>query len=131
MRDRLRQGTYYSFWEMIQSSRDRFSVNEYLVHKFDFWESGGYDEEFVNIHFGDRYFLDALKMVAKRKKVPQWKVKYIRGAREVTWTDVPTTIYPDDNTLLHPNDRWPNEEYRMNLKKFVQQRLKTEKGRKS
>lgn len=131
VRDRLKRGWYYSFWEMIQSSPDRFSVNEYLVHRHDFWEAGGYDEEFVNIHFGDRFFLDALRMVARRKKVPQWKVKYVRGARDVTWEDVPTTIYPDDKRLIHPNKDWPNEEFRMGLKKFVQERLKTEQGRKS
>jgi len=127
----LKPSLYYSFWEKIQSSQDRFSVNEYLVHKETFWKTGGYDEEFVNIHFGDRYFLDALRRVAKRKKIDFWHVKYVRGARDVTWTDVPFTIYPDDDTLIHPNDRWANEEFRFALKKFVQERNKTHEGRMS
>lgn len=128
----LRRGRYYSFWEMIQSSPDRFSVNEYLVHKKDFWETGGYDEEFVNIHFGDRYFLDTLRQVARREKVPEWQVKYIRGARTVIWSDdISQTIYPDDNTLIHPNSVWGNQEKRFALKEFVQQRNKTPEGRKS
>jgi hypothetical protein len=128
----LKQGFYYSFWETIQSSPDRFSVNDYLVHRDDFWKTGGYDEEFVNIHYGDRYFLDTLRLFAKRKKVKQWEVKYIRGARDVTWSeDVETTIYPDDKTLIHPSKIWGNQEKRFALKDFVKQRNKTEEGRKS
>lgn len=129
---KLRKGVYYSFWEILQSSRDRFSVNDYIVHRDNFWETGGYDEEFTNIHFGDRYFLDALRMVAKRKKVPQWQVKYVRGARDVTWTDeILTTVYPDDNTLIHPTAVWGDEKQRFALKEFVQERNKTPEGRKS
>lgn len=128
----LRKGFYYSFWEKIQSSPDRFSVNEYLVHRDDFWQTGGYDEEFTNIHFGDRYFLDALRMVARRKKVKQWEVKYVRGARDVTWSEEAThTIYPDDKTLIHPLNVWGNQEKRFALKEFVQERNKTAEGRKS
>ncbi len=128
----LKQGFYYSFWETIQSSPDRFSVNDYLVHKDDFWKTGGYDEEFVNIHFGDRYFLDTLRMFVRRKKVKQWEVKYIRGARDVTWSDnVTKTIYPDDKSLIHPNSVWGNQEKRFALKELVLQRNKTEEGRKS
>lgn len=127
----LQRGCYYSFYEVTQSSPDRFSVNDYLVHRDDFWTTGGYDEEFVNIHWGDRYFLDALRYTTRRVTVPQWKVKYARKARTVTWADVPVTTYPDDNTLIHPNDRWPNQEFRFGLKDFVKERNKTHKGRMS
>ena len=129
---KLKKGVYYSFWEVKQSSKDRFSVNEYLTHKDDFWEAGGYDEEFTNIHFGDRYFLDALRMVAKRKKVRWWEVKYVRGARDVIWTDeVLTTVYPDDKTLIHPLAVWGDQEKRFALKEMVKERNKTPEGRKS
>lgn len=127
----LAKTRYYSFWEIRQSSPDRFSVNEYLVHKETFWKTGGYDEEFVNIHFGDRYFLDTLRRVAKRHKVDYWHVKYVRGARDVTWTDVPFTIYPDDKTLIHPSGVWADEKKRFALKEFVQERNKTHEGRMS
>ena len=127
----LNKKHYYSFWERYQSSPDRFSVNEYLVHRETFWKTGGYDEEFVNIHFGDRYFLDTLRRVAKRKKVSFWKVKYVRGARDVIWTDTPHTIYPDDRTLIHPNAIWGDRDKRFALKEFVQERNKTHEGRMS
>lgn len=127
----LNKKHYYSFWERYQSSPDRFSVNEYIVHREAFWNAGGYDEEFVNIHFGDRFFLDALRCVAKRKKVSFWVVKYVRGARDVTWTDVPFTIYPDDKTLIHPIGVWGDQEKRFALKEFVRERNKTHEGRMS
>ena len=127
----LIKGHYYALKEILVASPDGFSVNEYLVHKKDFWKTGGYDEEFVNIHWGDRYFLETLRRVAKRECVPDWGVKYARGAREVTWADVPTTIYPDDRTLIHPNNRWPDQEFRFGLKEFVRQRNKTHEGRMS
>lgn len=127
----LQQGTYYSFRELKRASPDGFSVNEYVVHREDFWNTGGYDEEFVNIHWGDRMFLDTLKRVAKRQCVKEWEVKYVRGARDVIWQDIPTTIYPDDNTLIHPNNRWPDEKFRFELKESVRQRNKTHEGRMS
>lgn len=128
---KLQRGHYYSFYEILKASRDRFSVNEYLVHKTDFWKSGGYDEEFVNIHFGDRYFLEALTYTTRRVCVPEWKVNYIRDSRTVTWADVPTTVYPDDKTLIHPNNRWPNPEFRHELNNRIRERNKTHEGRMS
>lgn len=129
--DTLQKGVYYSFREIKKASPDGYSLNEYVVHREDFWKTGGYDEEFVNIHFGDRMFLDTLQLVAKRSCAAQWEVNYVRGARNVSWTDTPTTIYPDDNTLIHPNHSWPNEEFRFKLKEFVRQRNKTHEGRMS
>ncbi len=127
----LKEGNYYSFREITKASPDGFSVNEYIVHKNDFWKTGGYDEEFVNIHFGDRYFLDCLRQVAHRQKKQEWGVKYARGARDVTWLDIPKTIYPDDKTLIHPIGRWGNEEFRFGLKEMVQKRNRTHEGRMS
>jgi hypothetical protein len=128
---KLQRGNYYSLLEMIRTSPDGYSVNDYIVHSDDFWRTGGYDEEFVNIHWGDRWFLDTLRRVARRVLLPDWKVKYVRGAREVTWADVPTTQYPDDQTLIHPNNRWPDEDFRFGLKDRIKERNKTEEGRMS
>jgi hypothetical protein len=129
--DDLEQGHYYSFKEGRKDTPDGFSLNEYIVHCNDFWETGGYDEEFVNIHFGDRYFLDTLRRVAQREKMEMWVVKYVRGARNVSWEDVPFTIYPDDRTLIHPVGFWGDQEKRFGLKEFVKERNKTAKGRQS
>ena len=116
---------YYSFKEKIVASPDGYSVNEYLVRKNDFWKTGGYDEEFVNIHWGDRLFLDTLRRVSKRVLLPEHCfVKYVRKSREVIWDNVEKTIYPDDFTLIHPNDRWPDQDFRFDLKKRIAARNK-------
>lgn len=129
--DLMNEGEYYSFWETIQSSPDRYSVNDYIVHKNDFWKTGGYDEEFVNIHFGDRYFLDALRMVTSRVKVREWEVIYARKARKVTFHDGDQTIYPNEHELIHPQYPWGDETFRFQLKDFVKKRNMTHEGRMS
>jgi hypothetical protein len=125
----LRQGTYYSFCDM--KNIENKSLNEYVVHRADFWNTGGYDEEFVNIHWGDRYFLDTLNRVAKQQVMIDWRIQYVRGARNVSWADVPITQYPDDRTLIHPKGKWADSEYRLRLKNQVKQRNKTHEGRMS
>lgn len=129
--DDLKQGCYYSFKEGRKNTQSGFSLNEYIVHRADFWETGGYDEEFVNIHFGDRYFLRTLQRVAKEQRMELWVVKYVRGARNVSYEDIPFTVYPDDKTLIHPIKFWANQEKRFGLKEFVKERNKTAEGRKS
>jgi hypothetical protein len=125
------KGNHYSLKEMQQASPDGFSVNDYIVHREDFWKTGGYDEEFVNIHWGDRLFLETLRSVSVRVLRKDLKVKYVRLSRQVTWADVETTQYPDDNTLIHPNNRWPDREFRTNLRLMVAARNKTKEGRES
>lgn len=124
-------GNYYSLKEILVASPDGFSVNDYIVHKNDFWKTGGYDEEFVNIHWGDRLFLTNLRQFARRVCRDDLAVKYARKAREVIWADVATTQYPDDNTLIHPNDRWPIPEFRTQLRVMVQNRNKIKELRES
>jgi hypothetical protein len=126
---KLRKGMYYSF-QNIRREND-YSVNEYIVSKTDFWRAGGYDEEFVNIHWGDRVFLDCLSTITRKTIVPEWKVKYVRGARKVSYTDVVTTQYPDDFTLIHPKGDWSDRDKRQALIKMVKERNKTSEGRRS
>ena len=130
-RGTLVQGTYYNLFETLKASDDRFSLNEVMLSKTDFWKTGGYDEEFVNVHWGDRYFFDSLNRVAKRKKVSDWYVKYVRYARNVTYEPVPITIYPDDATLIHPTGKWTDADSRFALKKLVRERNMTHEGRMS
>ena len=127
----LEFGTYYNLREILKASDDGFSLNEFVVSKTDFWKTGGYDEEFVNVHWGDRYFFDSLNRVAKRKKVEQWQVKYVRYARSVTYEPIPITVYPDDATLIHPTGKWTDADSRFALKKLVRERNMTHEGRMS
>ena len=127
---KLKKGVYYPFLRIRREKEQ--SVNEYIVSKTDFWRAGGYDEEFVNIHWGDRVFIDCLARITRKAIVPEWKVKYVRGARKVTYADeVTITQYPDDKTLIHPNGDWSIREKRMALIKMVKERSLTPEGRQS
>lgn len=129
--DNLNIGAYYNLKELIRSSKDGFSVNDYVTSKTDFWKTGGYDEEFTNVHWGDRYFLNTLNMIAKRETREDWEVRYVRYARSVTYEDVPITQYPNDTSLIHPTRLWADQETRHGLKRLVQERNKTHEGRMS
>jgi hypothetical protein len=110
-------GEYYVF-----STKYGPSVNDIFVHRVDFWKTYGYDEEFTNIHWGDRMMLDVLKREAQRVVRDDWIMVHTRWAREVSWTDVERTEYPDDKTLIHPVGFWGDEEKRLALKRHVRER---------
>lgn len=118
--DKIR-GEHYGFW----STRSKTgTLNEYVIHKEDFWLSGGYDEELVNIHWGDRLFFESsLYPVCPRVIRPDWDCIYTRGARNVSDGEVATTQYPDDNTLINPaNHWWANSKSRQQMVDFIRQR---------
>lgn len=107
---------YYRF--SPTSDKWPVSVNDFVVHRSAFWETGGYDEEFVNCHWGDRLFFDTLDLIAKLEVKPNWQIKYTRMAREVEYSDVQTTQYPDDKKLIHPN-LWKNTMWREGVINYV------------
>ena len=124
--DDVRQSEYYSM-----ASKSKYTLNEYFIHRDDFWKSGGYDEEFVNIHWGDRLFFEtSLDPVCKRTPRDDWWCDYIRGARDVSDGPVATTQYPDDHTLINPDTGpWSTKEGRNNLVNFVRNRNATAESR--
>lgn len=79
-------------------------ANTILIHKETFLSFKGYDEEFVNNHYGDRIVLDYIKekfnythLVNKKYEPPRSGRKYVKQLENLK-----KTTYPDDNTLLHP-----------------------------
>jgi len=124
--DDVKRGEYYSLKFKLESS-----LNEYVIHRDDFWLSGGYDEEFVNVHWGDRMFFEtSLDPVCKRIHREDWWCVPTRKARVVSDGPVTTTQYPDDRTLIKPDTGpWSNYEERQELKEFVRNRNATTEGR--
>lgn len=122
----LSEGYYYGF-----VNPNGGSLNDYVVSKNDFWSVGGYDEEFVNIHWGDRLFFESLERKVTRIDVSTWEIIYKRHARDVTFADTPITLYPSETTMIHPNSFWGKEELRHELKDRIRKRNSTEQGRKS
>lgn len=98
------------------------SVNDFFVTKDMYWKAGGYDEEYTNIHWGDRLFFDVLDTEATRVERKDWWVKATRGARNVTYEDIPHTLYPDDNTLIHPKGWWSSKQVREKMEAYIRKR---------
>ena len=117
----FKQGLVYQFTSTTDAS---CSLNDYIVHRDDFWETGGYDEEFTNFHYGDRLFLDCLYTICHKVHRKDWFMDYTRNARKnVKWDDTELTQYPDDNTLIYPKI-WRDKEWRESVTNYVIQRSK-------
>lgn len=117
--NKLSPRNYYRFSPLSEDWP--ISVNDFVVHRTAFWETGGYDEEFVNCHWGDRLFFETLDLIAKLVVHTEWYIKYTRMAREVEYSNVERTIYPDDTKLIHPNI-WKNNAWREGLINYVTER---------
>lgn len=112
--NRLKSTEYYAFKETnwVVSG---WSVNEFLVHKAAFGKTGGYDEELVNIHYGDRLFLENLEQFATRVEREDWPVKYLRSGKKIILKNVDKTEYIGDMAIVHPPKFWVDKQYRHNL----------------
>lgn len=75
--------------------------NDYCVRTKDWWRTGGYDEEFVNWHFGDRIFIERLNSYLTPTTIPVI-IKATRKGRKWVETDTGITTYPNDETVIHP-----------------------------
>jgi hypothetical protein len=131
-RESLKKGNFYKFQNIKdKNSKNNISLNDYIIRKDDFWLSGGYDEEFVNVHWGDRIFFESLLLFLKVNVLRDCYIDFVRHARNVSYGDMETTQYPDDNTLIHPKNFWVDRQKRDELKKFVANRNSTHEGRMS
>lgn len=75
--------------------------NDFCIRVEDFWLSGGYDEEFVNRHYGDRFFVDRLNRYLTPTTIT-YPVKVTRSMRKYHEAEVDITTYPDDHTMIVP-----------------------------
>lgn len=128
--DALIPGRYYAFWDY---KKKRWSLNDYVIHKRDFWEGGGYDEVFTNTHWGDRImFEEFLDRKFKRIQDKKYMFSMDRGARNVSVENIELTDYPDDNTLLVPaNHWWRKKSAREKVIQEVKERYRNPTARKS
>jgi len=82
-------------------STEEQSINDYCIRVKDFWISGGYDEEFVNYHYGDKMFIERLDQYLYPTYIP-YRIKPTRYARETKKANIKITEYPNDKTLIEP-----------------------------
>ena len=97
---------YFNFW--VNSKQDfigrcQLTHNDFCIRVEDFWQSGGYDEEFVGMHYGDRIFVDRLNSYLKRTTMPNIVIDKRMGRNTIMTDKVEKTTYVDEgNKLLHP-----------------------------
>lgn len=76
--------------------------NLFAIRKSHFWKAGGYDEEFVGYHMGDRFFRDRLDKFLNQTFVST-EIKTNRmGRKSKSDPKVVKSWYPDDNTVINP-----------------------------
>ena len=119
---------YYQFKYI---NRKSITLNNFLVHKDAFWKTGGYDEEFVGMHYGDRTFLFNLDQFATETYIG-YHVRMPRGPR--IWYIVPGLIkteYPNDEVILHPESILNTPSLLKKLNDRIDVRNKSAEGRAS
>ena len=80
-----------------------FTTNSILIHKETFFTCKGYDEDFVNIHYGDRFFINFLKKYFNFIKLKgnneidklrgEWKVKFSKSHSITTYDEKRNILY--------------------------------------
>lgn len=117
------KGEYYMFFGVRERAP---RVNCFTVHREDFKKSGGYDEEFVNYHFGDRlFFHTSLDPVCKCIVKNDWWCHTKRSKRNITSADIETTQYPNDRQLVVPlTYKWSDQSYTKSVVDYVCERNK-------
>jgi hypothetical protein len=123
---RISRDCYYKFkFTNLKLS----SINDFLVYKDTFWKTGGYDEEFVGVHYGDRIFLSNLDQFAVESNNSYFARSMRVGRR---WTTVPgllKTEYPNDHLLLHPESFLGDASLNKSVIDTISSRNKSAEGR--
>jgi hypothetical protein len=81
------------------------AYNTYAIRREDYMMSGGYDEEFVNIHGGSRCFVDRLHTFLSVEYIdeeilPSRKGRDLRAVEGQEYTEY------DDFFIYHPKHTW-------------------------
>jgi len=88
----------------------KFDINAPLIHKNAFWSVKGYDEDFVNIHYGDKIFFSNLERIYPAKDLRSIvRPKHYRLARKVILSnDHLKTDYDDkeEKMFFQPAERY-------------------------
>jgi hypothetical protein len=123
---KISQDLYYQF-KLINYKSTTF--NNFLVHKDTFWKTGGYDEEFTGLHYGDRPFLANLGQFAVESDNGYFAYR-LRFRR--LWRTVPgllKTEYPNDEVILHPESILDSPSLLKRLHHRIHIRNKSAEGR--
>lgn len=78
------------------------ALNQFLIPRKLFLDSGGYDESFVPFHYGDRELLAQLEQDYKKNNLEWMFLTCRRGGRKAKVDDtIQIPVYDDENMLLY------------------------------
>jgi glycosyltransferase involved in cell wall biosynthesis len=78
------------------------AINQFMIPRKLFLDSGGYDESFVPFHYGDREFLSQLEHDYQKNNLEWLVLTCRRGGRKAMLDDTAKIpFYDDENMLLY------------------------------
>ena len=78
------------------------ALNQFLIPRKLFLDSGGYDESFVPFHHGDRELLSHLERKYQKNNLDWLVLTCRRGGRKIIDDDTRSIpVYDDENMLLY------------------------------
>ena len=105
---RLQQETldlnsWYELNAKFQGRGDTYmALNQFVIPRKLFLDSGGYDESFVPFHYGDRELLSQLEQDYKKINLDWFVLTCRRGGRKSKVDDTITIpVYDDENMLIY------------------------------
>lgn len=95
------------------------TLNHFTLKHSQFWRCGGYDEEFMGIHYGDRVFRHRLDSHYEGIWMPEeTPLRFTREMHEYKYgSNHKLTTYVDDKYVYHPR-----QEYRIAIEQFCYDR---------
>ena len=110
---------------VVPLHEDEDPGNIFLCRADQFWSVGGYDEELVGWHLGDRLFRYRLDKLYKPKNMAT-PIKCNRYGRNVVFDpNIEKTLYPDDRTVVQR----PMEEVEDKIRLVEERNLQPERWR--
>ena len=85
------------------------AYNTYAIRREDYMMSGGYDEEFVNIHGGSRCFVERLHTFLSVDSIDE-EINPSRAGRDLRTVEGQEYTEYDDFFIYHPKHTWERVE---------------------
>jgi predicted glycosyltransferase involved in capsule biosynthesis len=95
--------SWYQLNAKFQGRGDTYmALNQYIIPRKLFLDSGGYDESFVPFHYGDRELLSQLERDYQKINIDWMFLTCRRGGRKIISDDTRSIpVYDDENMLLY------------------------------
>ena len=96
--------------------RQYMALNQFIIPRKMFLESGGYDESWVPYHMGDRELLEKLEKNYAKQNFEWLTLTCRRGGRKPIFTDTEIPIYDDEKMVFYTRPFDPTKIERIETK---------------